>query len=203
MGVFDFLTGGDKPQRQGPTAAENRLISATDRLDARRGGLARISNLRADQLASGRQGMRSDAIGASTADFQQQFRGPVTSNAQAVESALTRGRGLARIAQSRANEFDSQMLRDRIAFTGRGAARRGRGLAALTQAAGVQQGVSSAVRARRQSDAAGRANMLGTAAGIGLGFATRSNVFKRDTSRADTGITYDPGAGPQNTGSYA
>jgi hypothetical protein len=111
-------------------------------------------------------------MSTASADFAHGMpRGPVTSNNQALDQAVARGRGLSRVLSSTADRFDSQLLRDRVASAEYLRGRRGRGIASLGQAAGLEAGVADTNIAARDARRGIRDNTLGTAVGLGAGFA--------------------------------
>ena len=204
MALLDFLTGGKKPVRRGPTGAETRLISATDQLNSERGGLGNAVTQHAELLASGRRGERSDYLGEGAADVQQNIRGATTS-AGALDNALRRGKGLSRVYAARNGQFDNQLLRERLSFTKAMAARRGRGLGALATAAGLSENLAGANQAKQISNQRVRAGTAGTLAGIGAGFAQNAFMHRNDNRTpgdlSGSGVVFDtPVRQPQNTG---
>jgi hypothetical protein len=173
------MLGGKKPQRRGPTGEEQALGSAVGRIDEQRSRLGGVANLYAHSLRAGKKSERSDFIGAGAADVAQAAgaAGPVTSNNTALENALRRGKGLSRIVGARSNQFDSQLLRDRVAYAGAIASRRGTGLRALGGAANIAEGLAANQQNVDMQNAATKANTLGSLVGIGAGFARNGNSF--------------------------
>lgn len=197
MGFLDSLLGGDRPERRGPTAAETRLTTAADSLNPERSRLSNVVNQFADSLARGRTAERSDFIGAGAADVAQAFGrlGPATSSSAVLDRGLRRAKGLSRVAQNRGQEFDERLLRDRIAFTRASAGRRGRGLSALGRAAGLSEQLERGVQAGARANEAIQRNTLGTALGIGAGFAVNRFQNRQQPAAPPIGATTNLGTG--------
>lgn len=173
MGLF-----GSKPTKRAASSYELELGRNADSMGqaASRYGIG--VNLQDRGLLAGKIGERSDILGTASADAAQRFGAPVIGRNQALDNAVNRGKGLSRLLSATSNQFDSQLLRDRIASVGYGRARQGRGLSALTAAAGIQGQLDEAGRVRSQGEQGIRQNTLGTAAGIGAGIiANRGNLF--------------------------
>lgn len=194
------LFGGKKPQRRAASHFETRLGAHADALEPRRGALSNAVNLYIDDLRAGREGQRREMLGSAAADVAQAARGPVTSAADALDRAVARGRGLSRVLRATSGEFDSQLLRDRISAVQNARSRQSLGMGALSQAAGIQDGVNQAIQARRDTVRGLRANTMGTLLGIGAGLGiNRKEFFGRKPlstdgvplEQANTGITYD------------
>jgi hypothetical protein len=175
MGLLDTLFGS-RPERRGPTGEETRFAGALDTVASEIPDLTAASQRLGDSLVAGRRGERADVLGAGSADVAQALRGssPVT-NAGALERALNRARGLSRITAARSQEFDTNLLRERVGFVRGQAQRRGRGLSGLGRVAGFAEGL-----ARNQADLSRQLegqqqNILGTGIGIGAGFLHNAN----------------------------
>jgi len=154
-------------------------------------------------LRRGKTAERADLLGATSADVASALRGPATSASGALDRALIRSRGLSRLLSAHSNEFDSQLLRDRVSAVARGRSRQAMGLGLLSQAAGMDKRLSDAARMTKWVRDEARANTLGSLAGIGLGlFANRGTMFPRRTPADPAG---GPAAPPYNpmTGSGA
>lgn len=190
------LFGGEKPKLRAPSHFETRLSAHADALEPRRGQLSNAVNLFIDDLRAGREGRRREALGSAAADVAQATSGPVTSATTALDRAVARGRGLSRVLRATSGEFDSQLLRDRIAAVQNARGRQSLGMGAIAQAAGIQDGVNQAIQARRDIVSGIRANTMGTLLGIGAGLGINRKEFfggRSQLAEADTGATVDLG----------
>lgn len=189
---------GSKPTKRAASSYELELGRNADSMGqaASRYGIG--VNLQDRGLLSGRLGERSDILGAASADAAQRFGAPVINRNQALDSAVQRGKGLSRLLSATSDQFDSQLLRDRIASVGYGRARQGRGLAALTSAADIQGHLDEAGRVRSQGERDVRTNTLGTIVGIGAGVAAnRGTLFpNRGPQGQPAGNAYTPAYDP-------
>jgi hypothetical protein len=181
----NFLSGMDKKKkakeelkkRNQPTAEERELLSEATRIaeDPSTQAATRIDQQRNRELISGREGTRKTTLGTAASDVSQAFRGPTTNQNQAVTNAITRGRGLTRVLGATSQEFDNQLMHDRVSAVQRSQTRRSAGFSALAQAANIRAGVNQSNNALSDTLRGLRQNTLGTAAGIGAGIYANRN----------------------------
>lgn len=170
MGILDTILGGDDPVKRTASPEEQELLRRSSELlsSPERDRLTGLHGLSIRAAAGGRARRRSAAIGAATGDVQQAFSGPPRTASGALDRALTRARGLSRIARSTSDKFDNMQLRERLGIVKEGRNRQGIGLAALSDIVQHREGLSSSQNALDATRRSSRANIFGTAAGLGI-----------------------------------
>ena len=172
MSFLDSLLGGKKPTRRAATGEELDLVRQGEAIynSGARAQLTGLQGLAIRAAAQGRPGERARALGRDSADVAMATRGaPANSNA-AFDRAMTRGRGLSRLARHTSGEFDNTLLRERLGMIQGGRQRQGVGLGALTDLAQMKDRIASGQTALDEQSSSLRSNLFGFATGVGVGF---------------------------------
>ncbi len=191
MGIF-----GSKPKLRARSAGFNlfsdeilRSGVGEDAFGEDAGGLTAAvqSNLR--DLAKGRKSDLKSVSDARAADLQfaASRGGPTVTSADATANAIARGKGLSRVVSATKTEFDQSLLQQRIAAVRGGFRRQGKGLAALSAAAKLdenlakQKDITSNVKSDLKGDIFGA--VVGAGASAATNFLDRDKIKEFDVSK--------------------
>lgn len=136
---------------------------------APRQALTNLQGMAIRAAAGGREKDRATALGQSNADVSMAAGRSPTSLNGVLDRALTRARGVSRLARHTSDQFDNAMLRERMGLVQGGRQRQSTSLHGVLDSVGLRAGTLAAGAASSQYSAMARENMFGTLTGIGLG----------------------------------
>lgn len=152
-------------------AAPLQRRAAVLRTGASRQGLTNLSYMANRALLAGREGDRQEALGQNSADVASAAGRSPTSLPGVYDRAMTRARGLSRLARYTSDDFDNNLMRERVAAVGGGRQRQSVGLQGVLDSVGLRAGTLAAGQASREMGAMDRENMFGTLVGLGVSAA--------------------------------
>lgn len=162
-------------QRDRERRAQNAALAAplVQRATELQGpGRQSLTNLQgmAIRAAQGGRGLeRSALLNQNVADVGMAVGRQPTSLNGVLDRALTRAKGVSRLARYTSDQFDNSMLRERMGLVQQGRQRQATSLHGVLDSIGLRAGTLAAGAASRESAALGRENLLGTLTGLGVG----------------------------------
>lgn len=136
---------------------------------ATRQGLTNLQGLANRALLRGREGERQEALGQGSADVAMAAGRSPTSLSGVFDRAMTRARGLSRLARHTNDTFDNSLMRERLSTVAAGRQRQSTGLQGVLDSVGLRSGTLAAGQASREAGAATRENIFGSLLGAGVG----------------------------------
>lgn len=171
------------------------------RTGATRQGLTNLQGLAIRAAQEGREGERKEALGQASADVAIAAGRSPTSLTGVFDRAMTRARGLSRLARHTSDQFDNALLAERIGLVKQGRSRQGTGLMGVLDSIGLRAGTLAAGQASREAGAETRQNIYGTVFGLGLGAVPDIRAFnqrRRLARSAEGGLGAGGGVIPIN-----
>lgn len=160
----------------------------TLRTGASRQSLTNLHGIAIQSAASGREGMRREALGQNSADVAIASGRSPTSLTGVFDRAMTRARGMSRLARHTSDEFDNSLLGERMSLVQQGRARQGTGLMGVLDSTGLRSGTLAAGAASRELGAESRQNIYGSMFGLGVGAIPEIRGWNQRRKLADTAI---------------
>ncbi len=124
-------------------------------------------------LEGGRVGARKRAVDKGVTGIAQQFGGAIQGQSirggDDIGAALTRARGIFKIAGATNRDFDAQLLNQRVGAAKQGIVRQGAGRALIGRAKGIRDEVANVNRNINEDLSGLRSGVAGGVAGIAIG----------------------------------